>query len=170
MRGEPWLLSFEEGPLPVMTWHILLGTHTPLLFPSMFLFSCLIELLPYGGRIVYDVSEILLWKSKEPQENKKNFYVLTPEREKENVWGKAAYAVKGKKELSKLCKEYERNPKAKCALHLPAFIEFSSARPQGTRLCWLAKKNVIKAQPELGQVSNHSLITLPPSLPLPASN
>lgn len=98
------------------------------------------------------------------RKNTENFYVLTPEREKEwkSVWGKAAYAVKGKKELSERWKEYERNPKAKCALHLRAFIEFSRARPHGTRLFWLAKKNVIKAQLELGQASNHFL-PLPPS-------
>lgn len=94
-------------------------------------------------------------RAKNSKKTERTFMYL-PQREKENVWGNE-YAVKGKKELSKLCKEYERNPKAKCVLHLPAFIEFSSARPQGTRLCWLAKKNVIKAQPELGQVSSHSL-------------
>lgn len=87
------------------------------------------------------------------RKNTENFYVLTPERERM----KAAYAVKGKKELSELWKDYERSPKAKCALHLRAFIEFSRARPHGTRLFWLAKKNVIKAQLELGQASNHFL-------------
>lgn len=73
-------------------------------------------------------------RAKNPRKQRKNtenFYVLTPEKEKEwkNVCGIAAYAVKGKKELSELWKEYERNPKAKCALHLRAFIEFSRARP-----------------------------------------
>lgn len=167
MRGEPWLLSFEEGFLPVMTWHILLGQLSPPFPLSMSLVSCLIELLPYGGRIVYDMSELLLCKSKEPQENKEKTqktFMYLPQREKDKECVRqSCVCCERQKRIKWTVERIWKKPQSKMRSSLARFHRVFKSKATWHSSLLVGQKNVIKAQLELGQDGYH-ILPLPPLL------